>query len=64
MIGKGTGTHCLWTGFLVTMKASYPLKDDLVCCLGKWTTTEEGIQHLTELEMMGLHPVHVAEGGT
>ena len=42
----------------------YPLKDDLVCCLGKWTTTEERTQHLTELEMMGLHPVHVAEGGT
>lgn len=41
------------------MKANYLLKDDLICLLGKWTTTEEGIQCLGELEMVG----HVAEGG-
>lgn len=63
VIGKGTGTHSLWTWFLLTMKASYPLRNGLVCFLGKWTPTEEGIQCLRELEMVGLHPVRVAEGG-
>lgn len=30
----GSGTHSLWTWFLLTVKAHYTLKDDLVCCLG------------------------------
>lgn len=47
----------------VDYESQLPLKDNVICCLGKRTTTEEGIQRLRQLEIVGLHPVHVAEGG-
>lgn len=47
----------------VDYESQLPLKDNQICCLGKRTTTEEGIQRLRQLEIVGLHPVHVAEGG-
>ncbi|GAB0206468.1 ubiquitin carboxyl-terminal hydrolase 4 [Grus japonensis] len=47
-IGKKTQALSLWRRLLSSMKERYPFSED-VCCPGKWTTMERGIQYLREL---------------
>ncbi|GAB0209328.1 hypothetical protein GRJ2_003398500 [Grus japonensis] len=51
-IGRGATILSLWKQLLSSMKARYPLKEDLVNYQGKWTTVEEGVQHLRDLAVV------------
>uniref|UniRef100_A0A8C0UGE2 Integrase catalytic domain-containing protein n=1 Tax=Cyanistes caeruleus TaxID=156563 RepID=A0A8C0UGE2_CYACU len=51
-IGKEGAICSLWRRLLSSVRARYPFKEDLVNSPGKWTTADEGIQHLRELAVL------------
>jgi len=53
-IGKKEQVLSLWRRLLSGMRERYPFSDDFVCCRGKWTNMERGIQYLRELAVREL----------
>ncbi|GAB0206368.1 hypothetical protein GRJ2_003102400 [Grus japonensis] len=53
-LGKEAAICSLWRRLLSSVRARYPLKEDLVNSPGKWTTADEGIQYLRELAVLGV----------
>jgi len=48
-VGKKEQVLNLWRRLLLGVRERYPFSDDFVCCPGKWTNMERGIQYLREL---------------
>jgi len=53
-IGKKEQVLSLWRRLLSGMRERYPFSNDFVCCPGKWTNMERGIQYLRELAVREL----------
>jgi len=53
-IGKKEQVLNLWRRLLSGVRERYPFSDDFVCCPGKWTNMERGIQYLRELAVWEL----------
>jgi len=53
-IGKKEQVLSLWRRLLSGVRERYPFIDDFVCCPGKWTNMERGIQYLRELAVWEL----------
>jgi len=53
-IGKKKQVLSLWKRLLSGMRERYPISEDFVCCPGKWTIMERGIQYLRELAVREL----------
>ncbi|XP_054244819.1 centromere protein I [Indicator indicator] len=51
-IAKETGICSLWRRLLLSVRARYPCKEDLMSSPGKWNTADEGIQYLRELAVL------------
>jgi len=52
--GKEAAICSLWRWLLLSVRASYPFKEDLMNYPGKWATADEGIQYLRELAGLGV----------
>ncbi|GAB0209180.1 hypothetical protein GRJ2_003383700 [Grus japonensis] len=48
-IGKKAQALSLWRQLLSSVRERYPFSEDVICCPGKWSTMERGIQYLREL---------------
>jgi len=53
-IGKKDQVLSLWRRLLSGVRESYHFSDDFVCCPGKWTNMESGIQYFRELAVQEL----------
>jgi len=53
-IGKKEQVLSLWRRLLSGVRERYPFSEDFVCCTGKWTNMERGIQYLRELAVREL----------
>jgi len=53
-IGKKEQVLSLWRRLLSGVRERYPFSEDFVCCPGKWTNMEMGIQYLRELAVREL----------
>jgi len=49
---KETAICSLWKWLLLSVRARYPLKEDLANSPDKWATTDKGIQYLRELSVL------------
>jgi len=53
-IGKKQQILSIWRRLLSGMRERYPFSEDFVCCPGKWTNLERGIQYSRELAVREL----------